>query len=714
MKKSIVVCPYCGTGCKLKLLVKDNKIVGAEPANGRTNEGQLCLKGYYGWDFLNDTKLLTPRLKQPMIRRSRESKLEAVSWDEAIDFAAEKLQSIKDKYGPDAIMTTGSARGPGNESNYVMQKFARAVIGTNNVDHCARVCHAPSVSGLESTVGNGAMSNSIPEIEETKCLLIFGYNVADSHPVIAKRIFKAKDNGAKVIVCDPRKIESVRIADQWLQLKNGANMALVNAIAYTLIDEDLYDKAYVQNFTEGFEEFRKIVMDYAPEKVEHITGLKGSDVRLAARTYAAASEAMILWGMGVTQFGQAVDVVRGLAALALMTGNFGRRGVGVGPVRGQNNVQGTCDLGMLPHQYPGYQSVKDDAIREKFEKAWGVKLSSEPGYRLTEVGHKVDEGACKAFYIFGEDPAQTEADLSAMRETMKKMELVIVQDIFMTKTAEMADIVFPSTSWGEHEGVYTCADRGFQRFYKAVTPPEGVKPDWEIFGLMATRMGYPMQYKNTEEIWDEMRSLAPLFAGASYEKMEGEKSVLWPCPTEDHPGTPFLFEDNKFATESGKALFIGAEWRPPLEKIDEEYPLILSTVREIGHYSCRSMTGNCTALATLADEPGFIQMNPEDAKALGIVDQQLVWVSSRRGKVITRANFSERVNKGAVYMTYQWWVGACNELTIEHVDPISSTPEFKFCAVKVESIEDQSWAENYVQVEYSNMKARLNSHVEYA
>jgi formate dehydrogenase major subunit len=714
MKKSVVVCPYCGTGCKLNLLVENDKVVGAEPANGRTNEGQLCLKGYYGWDFLNDTKLLTPRLRRPMIRRTKESRLESVSWDEALDFAAERLQAIKQKYGPDSIMTTGSARGPGNESNYVMQKFARAVIGTNNVDHCARVCHASSVSGLESTVGDGAMSNSIPEIEEAKCLLIFGYNVADSHPVIAKRIFKARENGAKVIVCDPRKIESVRIADQWLPLKNGSNMALVNALAYVMIDEGLYNKVYVQNYTEDFEAFRDIVMGYAPEKVEHITGLKAEDVRLAARTYATASESMILWGMGVTQFGQAVDVVRGLAGLALMTGNFGRRGVGCGPVRGQNNVQGTCDLGMLPHQYPGYQSVKDDAIREKFEKAWGVNLSSEPGYRMTEIGHKVAEGICKAFYVFGEDPAQTEADLNAMRETLRQMELIIVQDIFMTKTAEMADIIFPSTSWGEHEGVYTSADRGFQRFYKAVPPPEGVKPDWEIISLLATRMGYPMHYQDAQEIWDEMRSLAPLFAGASYEKMEGLKSVQWPCPSEDHPGTSFLFEGNRFSTLSGKGKFIGAEWRPPVEQTDDNYPLVLCTVREVGHYSCRSMTGNCSALAALADEPGYVHIHPDDAKSLGIIDQQLVWVSSRRGKVITRAEVSERVNQGAVYMTYQWWIGACNELTIEQVDPISSTPEFKYCAVKVEAIDDQQWAENYVQTEYNQMKSRLQSHVAYA
>ena len=555
------------------------------------------------------------------------------------------------------------------------------------------------------------MSNAIPEIQDTKCLLIFGYNAADSHPVVARHILKARAKGAKIIVCDPRKIESARVADQWLQQKNGSNMALVNALANVLIEENLYDKSYVQKHTEGFDEFRKLVANYTPESVETITGLTAAEIRQAARTYAAAPEAMILWGMGVTQYGQAVDVVRGLASLALITGNFGRRGVGCGPVRGQNNVQGTCDMGMLPHQFPGYQDVADDSIRDKFEKAWGVSLSGKPGYRLTEIGHKVDEGICKAFYVFGEDPAQTEADLAALRKTMNKMELVIVQDIFMTQTAEMADVIFPATSWGEHEGVYSSADRGFQRFYKAVTPPPNVKPDWEIFSLLATRMGYPMSYSNTEEIWDELRGLCPLYTGVTYEKMSGLKSVQWPCPTEDHPGTSFLFEGNKFTMPSGKGRLIAAEWRPPYEQPDHDYPLVLSTVREVGHYSCRSMTGNCAALQTLADEPGYVQMHPDDARALGIDDQQLVWVSSRRGKVISRASCNDRINMGVVYMTYQWWIGACNELTIEHVDPISSTPEFKYCAVKVEQIDDQAWAENYVQTEYSNLKARLKNHV---
>ncbi|WP_409307368.1 formate dehydrogenase subunit alpha [Pectobacterium sp. B1J-3] len=708
MQKVITVCPYCGSGCKINLLVENGKVVGAEGANGVTNEGELCLKGYYGWDFLNDTKLLTPRLKQPLIRRQKGAPFEAVSWDEAIEFASSRLRAIKEKYGADAIMHTGSSRGPGNETNYVMQKFARAVTGNNNVDCCARVCHGPSVAGLQVTLGNGAMSNSICEIEHTECILVFGYNAADSHPIVARRILKAKARGAKIIVCDPRHIETARIADLWLPLNNGSNMALVNAFANVLINEGLYNKDYVARHTEGFEEYRQIVAKYTPEYVAEITGLSPQLIRDAMRMYAAAPSATILWGMGVTQWGQGVDVVKGLSGLALLTGNLGRPNVGVGPVRGQNNVQGACDMGALPNVYPGYQKVTDPAVLDKFAKAWGVaSLSDKVGYSLTDVPHKIKEGKIRANYVMGEDPLQTEPDLSMMREAFNELELLIVQDIFMTKTASVADVILPATSWGEHEGVYSAADRGFQRFYKAVEPQGDVKPDWEIISLMATALGYPMHYNNTQEIWDELRHLCPLYYGATYEKMAGLGYIPWPCLTEESPGTPWLYEGNKFDRPGGKGLLFATEWRPPMELVDDSYPLVLCTVREVGHYSCRSMTGNCTALQTLADEPGYVQVNPEDAERLGLRDQQLTWVSSRRGKVITRVSVSERVNKGAVYMTYQWWIGACNELTLDHLDPISKTPEYKYCAVKLEAIDDQQAAENYVQHEYSELKARL-------
>lgn len=710
MKKITTVCPYCGAGCKMKLVVDNGKIIRAEAADGVTNQGELCLKGYYGWDFLNDTKLLTPRLSQPLIRRQKGGKFEAVSWDEAISYTAQRLQQIKDQHGASAIMHTGSSRGTGNETNYVMQKFARAVIGTNNVDCCARVCHGPSVAGLQATLGNGAMSNSIGDIENSKCLLIIGYNCADSHPIVARRVLKAKEKGAQIVVCDPRRIETARIADQHLQIKNGCNMALVNAFAYVLIEENLYDRDYVAKYTEGFEAYRQQLADYAPEAVEHLTGVTAQQIRQAMRTYASAPSATIMWGMGVTQFGQAVDVVKGLASLALLTGNLGRANVGVGPVRGQNNVQGACDMGVLPNEFPGYQAVTDAAVRAKFAAAWGIdatKMDPNVGYRITEIPHLVHESKVKAYYIMGEDPLQTEADLSLVRSAFEALEFVVVQDIFMTKTAEQADVILPATSWGEHGGVFSCADRGFQRFEKAIEPQYNVKRDWEIISLLASEMGYPMHYEDNQQIWDEMRELCPLFYGATYEKMGELGHVQWPCTSLESQGTPYLYQGNQFTTPSGKGQLFATTWRAPAEIPDADYPLVLCTVREVGHYSCRSMTGNCAALQTLADEPGFVQINPQDAAVLGIADQQLVWVASRRGKVISRANYNERINLGAVYMTYQWWIGACNELTQENLDPISKTPETKYCAVKLAAITDQHWAENYAQQSYSDMKARL-------
>ena len=714
-KKALTVCPYCASGCKINLVVENNKIIAAEGANGITNQGELCLKGYYGWDFLNDTKILTPRLKTPMIRRQKGGDFEAVSWDEAISYVANRLADIKSKYGPDSIMLTGSSRGTGNETNYVMQKFARAVIGTNNIDNCARVCHGPSVAALQVTLGNGAMSNSIVEIEDTKCILVFGYNAADSHPIVARRIIKAKQKGAKIIVCDPRYIETARIADLWLPLKNGSNMALVNAFLNVLINENLYKQDYVDKYTEGFDQLKAIVDKYTPEYVEGITGLSAAQIREAAHMYGKSSVATILWGMGVTQWGQCTDVIKGLSSMALITGNLGRPNVGVGPVRGQNNVQGACDMGATPKDYPGYQKVNDTNVRNKFAKAWNVEsLPENPGCTITEVPHRILEGKIKGYYILGEDPLQTDPDLSELRKAFKQVDFLVVQDIFMTKTAAEADVILPATSWGEHEGVYSSADRGFQHFEKAIEPTGDVKVDWEIISLIATKLGYPMHYNNTKEIWDELRMLCDQYKGATYEKLAGLGYVQWPCPTEDHPGSPYLYKDNKFDRPNGKGLLTTAEWIPPKDKVNEDYPMILCTVREVGHYSCRSMTGNCRPLQALADEPGFVQIHPDDAHNLDITDQELVYVESRRGKIITRANINPRVNKGAVYMTYQWWIGACNELTLDHLDPVSRTPEYKYSAVKVSHIEDQKWAEQHVQNLYSELKNRLRSLAEVA
>ncbi len=553
------------------------------------------------------------------------------------------------------------------------------------------------------------MSNAINEIDNTDLVFIFGYNPADSHPIVANHILRAKQNGARIIVCDPRRIETARIADMHIALRNGSNIALLNAIGHVIIAEQLYDRAFVTARTEGFEAYRKIVERYTPESVEAITGVSAGEIRQAALLYAGAKTATLLWGMGVTQFWQGVETVRSLTSLAMLTGNLGKAHVGVNPVRGQNNVQGACDMGALPDTYPGYQFVKFPENREKFAKAWGVaSLPAHPGYRISELPHRVAHGEVRAAYIMGEDPLQTDAELPAVRQAFADLELVIVQDIFMTKTAAVADVVLPTTSWGEHEGVYTAADRGFQRFFKAVEPKWDLKTDWQIISEIATRMGYPMHYDNTQQIWDELRQLCPGFKGATYEKMGELGYIQWPCRDEspDDQGTSYLFAE-KFDTPNGLAQFFTCDWMAPIDKLDDDYPLVLSTVREVGHYSCRSMTGNCAALSALADEPGYVQINTEDAARLGIEDEALVWVNSRKGRVITRAQVSDRPNVGAVYMTYQWWIGACNELVTENLSPITKTPEYKYCAVRVEPIADQSAAEQYVLEEYNKLKNTL-------
>jgi len=553
------------------------------------------------------------------------------------------------------------------------------------------------------------MSNAINEIDNSDLVFIFGYNPADSHPIVANHILRAKQNGARIIVCDPRRIETARIADMHIALRNGSNIALLNAIGHVIIAENLYDRAFVAARTEGFDAYRQIVKRYTPESVEAITGVSAREIRQAARLYAGAKTATLLWGMGVTQFWQGVETVRALTSLAMLTGNLGKAHVGVNPVRGQNNVQGACDMGALPDTYPGYQFVKFPENREKFARAWGVdSLPAHPGYRISELPHRVAHKEVRAVYIMGEDPLQTDAELSAVRQAFADLELVIVQDIFMTKTAAVADVILPSTSWGEHEGVYTAADRGFQRFFKAVEPKWDLKTDWQIISEIATRMGYPMHYDNTQQIWDELRQLCPGFKGATYEKMGELGYIQWPCRDEspEDQGTSFLFAE-KFDTPNGLAQFFTCDWMSPIDKLDDDYPMVLSTVREVGHYSCRSMTGNCAALAALADEPGYVQINTEDAKQLGIEDEALVWVNSRKGRVITRAQVSDRPNRGAVYMTYQWWIGACNELVTENLSPITKTPEYKYCAVRVEPIADQAAVEQYVIDEYNKLKNAL-------
>jgi formate dehydrogenase major subunit len=718
IKEVQTTCCYCGAGCQILFTVdKDaNRILDVHPVEGRTNDGKACLKGWYGWDYLNDPQILTKRLREPMIRRGgKKSPLEVVSWDEAIKFVAENFKSIKEKWGPDSFLAAASARGPGNEAGYITQKFARAVMGTNNIDHCARICHAASVAGSRQTIGEGAMSLSIPEIEDAEVIFNIGYNAAASHPIVARRIVRAKEKGCFIICADPRVTETARISDLHLQLKGGTNVALVNALANVIISENLMDKQFVEEHTKGFDEFWGIVKDYTPEYASEITGLSPEDIRFTARKYASSKHSVILWGMGITQFSQGVEAVKCLCSIAMLTGNFGHYACGTGPVRGQNNVQGTCDMGDLPDVYPGYQSVTDPEIRAKFEKAWGVKLSDKVGIQLTRVPefvqHQSDPAKrFHAYYITGEDPCQSDPDLEEIRESLDMIDFVVVQDIFWNKTCEHADAILPATAWGEHDGVYTSSDRGFQRIRKVLEPVGNIKPDWEITCLIASAMGYKMSYKKTEEIWNEMIDLCPKFTGATYEKIERLGSIQWPCWDKgpQDKGTMFLHAGGKFATPDGLGILKTSPYHPPTEVENSEYPLTLCTVREVGHYSVRTMTGNCRLLRNLEDEPGWVEMSPEQARELGVKEGEIVKVLSKRGHVYTRAKPTERVKTGAVYMTYQWWIGACNELTISSLDPTSRTPEYKYCAARIEKIPDQKWAEEEVKRLYADIRKRMH------
>ena len=554
----------------------------------------------------------------------------------------------------------------------------------------------------------------VHEIEDAELIFNFGYNGADSHPIVQRRIVRAKQKGAKIICADPRVTEAARIADIHLQLKGGTNIALVNAICNVIYNEGLTDDNFIKNMTNDYDSFVEVIKKYTPEYSSEICKVPADLIREAARMYAKAGTAMILYGMGVCQFGQAVDVVKALGSLALMTGNYGKPASGIGPVRGQNNVQGACDMGALPNVYQGYQSVTNPDVQAKFEKAWGVKLSNKVGIPLTHVPERVLEEKdpakqIHAYYIFGEDPAQSDPDVGEVREALEKIDFVVMQDIFMNKTGEYADVILPSTAWNEHDGVYTCCDRGFQRIRKVVEPPEGVKLDWEIICEISTAMGYKMKYKNTEEIWNELIDLAPSFAGATYEKIEKYGNVQWPCRSKDmdDKGTPYLHK-GKFSSADGKGKFYTTDWRPPKELENDEYPLSFSTVREVGHYSVRTMTGNCRTLRNLEDEPGWIQMNPKDCEKLHIKHGDLVKVINKRGWCITRCNATERVAPGATYMTYQWWIGCCNELTIgTNLDPVSNTPEYKYCNCRVEKLDDQAKAWDYVNNEYKNLRARM-------
>ncbi|MBN1903250.1 formate dehydrogenase subunit alpha [Candidatus Sumerlaeota bacterium] len=678
MKKTLTTCPYCGTGCMYYLVSdENNKITGIEPtANHPVSKNWVCVKGWNSFHFVNHPD----RLKVPQIRKN--GKMEQATWNEALDHVIARLREIRDKYGNDSIMFFSSAKTT-NEENYLMMKLARAVFKTNNVDHCARLCHASTVVGLATTFGSGAMTNSISCVDEADLIFVTGSNTTEQHPLIGTRILNAVQKGAKLIVADNRKIRLARHAVLHLKHKNGTDVALANAMMNVIIGEGLEDKEFVANRTENYENLKKTVEKYTPEYAAEITGLKPEEIIEAARMFAKAKKAMIIYSMGITQHSHGVDNVKSMANLVMLTGNLGKPGTGVNPLRGQNNVQGACDMGALPNVYSGYQKVTEENIRARFEKAWGVEnLPSNVGYTVTTAINAAAEGKLKAIYIMGENPMMSDPDQNHVREALEKLEFLVVQDIFPTPTAKFAHVVLPASSYAEKDGTFTSTERRVQRVRKAIDPPGQSRSDWEILCDVAERMGYKqMKYKNPGEIMDEIASVTPIYGGISFDRID-QLGLQWPCPDKNHPGTPVLHV-GKFTR--GLGLFCAVEYKPSMELPDKEYPFCLSTGRCYFHFHTGTMTRRSRILDREERFP-FVEINTSDAKNLGIRNREYIMVATRRGEVKAMARVTDGIVPGVIFMTFHFEEGPANLLTINALDPEAKIPEYKVCAAKVRKI----------------------------
>jgi len=557
----------------------------------------------------------------------------------------------------------------------------RAVIGTNNVDHCARLCHSSTVAGLARAFGSGAMTNSIAEILKADCILVVGSNTSETHPIVALQIKKAVKNGAKLIVADPRKIELTEISHLWLRHKPGTDVALFNSFMWVILHEELQDKDFIEKRTEGFEQFKKVIEDYNPQKVQEITGVAADDIIKAARIYARAKKASILFTMGITQHTTGTDNVLTLANLAMLCGNVGKEGTGVNPLRGQNNVQGACDMGALPDVYPGYQSVEDGRIREKFEKSWGVSLPDKKGLTVVEMIHAIEEGKIKGMYIMGENPFLSDPNATRTLKALKSLDFLVVQDIFLSETASLADVVLPAACFAEKDGTFTNTERRVQRLHKAINPPGLSKADWEIICELSRMMGYPMHYEHPADIMKEIASLTPIYGGILYSRL-GERGIQWPCPDPSHPGTPYLHKD-KFTR--GKGKFHSVTYKPPKESPDKDYPLILTTGRVLFHFHTGTMTRKVKGLNMIYPE-GVIEINPRDAANLNLSEGETVKVVSRRGSVNAKVKITDKSPHGDVFMSFHFAESAANILTNDALDPVAKIPEYKVAAVKIEKI----------------------------
>ena len=702
------VCPYCGVGCALTYHVdrEKNAIVFAEGRESPGNQGRLCVKGRYGWDYSSHPQ----RLQRPLIRRESAYPKGALSadvqgkgtgrrrpggivdydevmpafreasWEEALDLVAARLSEIRDRDGGDALAGFGSAK-CSNEEAYLFQKLIRAGFGTNNVDHCTRLCHASSVAALLESIGSGAVTTTYGDIQNAGAALLAGTNTTSNHPVAATFFKQARKNGTKLIVVDPRREAIADHADYHCRIKPGTDVAFYNSLMQVIIEEGLVDEVFVSERTENFDALRDVVSAYTPERASKICGVEAALIREVARVFGRAKNAILFWGMGVSQHVFGTNNARCLISLALLTGNVGKPGAGLHPLRGQNNVQGASDSGLIPMVYPDYQPVSDPAVRAKFEAAWGRTLSPDPGLTVVEITRAALEGSVRGMYILGENPFLSDPNINKVRKALSNLEFLVVQDIFLTETAEFADVILPASAYLEKEGTFTNTDRRVQVGRPALAPPGEARLDWEIIQAISNRMGYPMDYAGCAEIFDEFASLTSSYATLSHENL-GLTGKLWPNPDPiNEDGPTVLFEDS-FPTANGRAKLVPAEWTAAPELPDDDYPLVLNTGRLLEHWHTGSMTRRSKALDAIEPE-AFVGMHPDDAAELGVAEGDRVEVESRRGKIQLVARLTIREIRGAVFVPFHFREAAANLLTLDELDPDGKIPEFKFCAVRV-------------------------------
>ncbi|MBN1106406.1 MAG: formate dehydrogenase subunit alpha [Deltaproteobacteria bacterium] len=670
-KEVRTICPYCGVGCGVRVCVRAGRIVGIRgDRENEVNRGSLCLKGQFGTDFVNHPD----RILSPLIRQN--GRLSDATWEEALELIAKRLG----RYRGDQVAVISSAKCT-NEENYLIQKFGRAVLGTNHIDHCARLCHASSVTGLGQSFGSGAMTNSIEEIRGAACILAIGTNTTVTHPVIGLRVRKAVSEGAKLIVANPREIDLCRIAQLWLRQRPGTDVALLMGMMKVIVEEGLDDAAFVENRCENFTAFKRSLDAFDLESAEGITGVPREMIADAARLYAREKPATILYGMGITQHTHGTDNVLAIANLAMLTGNIGKPSSGVNPLRGQNNVQGACDMGALPNVFPGYQPLEDSRARKRFEKAWGRALPSKPGRTLLEIMEAARTGDIKALYLVGENPVLSDPDITHVKEALRNLEFLVVQDIFLTETASFAHVILPAATFAEKEGTFTNTERRVQRVREALEPKGGSRPDWWITCQIARKMGASgFDVDHPSQVMEEIARLTPIYGGISYERLEAG-GLTWPCTSGKDPGTPILHVE-RFTR--GKGYFTPLEYKPSAELPDEEYPLLLTTERCLPQYHTGTMTRRVEGINVLHGEEK-VQVNPDDARALGITDGESVRLVSRRGEVTARTKVTPASPKGVVTMSFHFAESPVNMVTNPAVDPVAKIPELKVCAVRKES-----------------------------